>query len=403
MGDVFYIIYSFIGFLCSIIPSVWHWKYRNIAPLCLIFWVSLSNLICFLNSIIWFHGIEAKYTGYIYCDVAIKLTLAATSGELGAVAAISHYLSRIMKPMHSSMQTKIFKRRQAIEDLFMSFTCPVIIVCLHYIVQSARYVIDGINGCVPWSDRSWPAVLIILIWPPILGTIGAYYSVKVIFLYFKKQKKFQSILKDSKSSITLSRFIRLIGICSLLITVYLPLNIYALYTNVDIIIKSNIKYSWQHVHQWHQKPVLLSNNNVSFNRWLVPSNGIVIFIFFGMGSDAIVMYKEMARKLYIIKCFDFFKKIFKRKTKNTENSQDYYNSYDFEKSLDRCPPLFYNQIRDARIIDSDSLTDYSSILPVYTDYNRSYNFTDVPVYSHSRNNRCSPFEKCEYEFQNDKI
>ncbi|KAG4302693.1 hypothetical protein PCANB_001099 [Pneumocystis canis] len=404
MGDVFYIIYSLIGLLCSFIPSIWHWKYRNVAPLCLIFWIFITNLICFLNTIIWFNGIKTRHTGYIYCDIAVKLTLGSISGQQGAVAAISHYLSKVMKPLRSSLQTKVIRRRQMIQDLLMSFACPVVIMCLHYIVQSARYVIDGVNGCVPWSDQSWPTVVIVLIWPPILGSISAYYSVKVIFLCIKKQRQFQTILKDSKSSLTPSRFIRLIGISSLLIMVYLPLNIYILYTNVSQIIQAKIKYSWTSVHKWNQDIVFIKNDNISFNRWLIPSNGVVIFIFFGMGSDAVIMYKEMARKLYITKCYDFFrKKILKEKSENTKSNEDYYNSYEFEKSLNRCPPLFYNQVRDVRIIESDSLSDYPSTLPVYMNH-KLYNFTDIPVYDHNNpNDQSAPFEKYEYKIQDDKM
>ncbi|KAG5517985.1 hypothetical protein PMAC_000440 [Pneumocystis sp. 'macacae'] len=397
MGEVFYVIYSFIGFICSVIPSVWHWKYRNIAPLCLIFWIASSNLIYFINSIIWFNGASTKHLGYIYCDIATKLMLGSTSGELGAIAAISHYLSKVMSPVQSSVQTKTIRRRQAIEDLLMSFTCPIIIMCLHYIVQSARYMINGVNGCVPWSDQSWPTVIIILIWPPIFGTISAYYSARVIYLYFKKQKEFQNILRDSKSSMTLSRFIRLIGICSLLITVYLPLNIYMLCTNIFLITRTKIKYSWSDVHKWGDGIAFLKNDKISFNLWLMPSNGIVIFIFFGMGSDAIAMYKEIARKLHISWLFDF-KKCFTRRTRNL-SSKDYYNSYDFEKSINRCPPLFYNHVYDTHVVDSSSL-DYPPIPPVYSGYNKPCVFTDVPIYS-SRNFYSVPFQNYQYEFRHD--
>lgn len=376
MGDVFYIIYSFLGFLCSIIPSFWHWKYRNVAPLCLIFWVSITNLICFLNAIIWFNGSKTKYSGYIYCDIAIKFTLVSVTGQLGAITAISHYLSKIMKPKHSSIQTKTIRRRQAIEDLLLSFTLPIIMMSLHYIVQPRRYIIDGINGCISWLDRSWPTIIIILIWSPILGVIAAYFSTEVIILYFKKRKEFQNILKDSKSSMTFSRFVRLIGISFLMIAIYLPLNIYILYFNIIKITEKDIKYSWSAIHKWDNNIIVYSNNNIIFSYWLSSSNGIAIFIFFGMGSDALAMYKEIAKKLGIVQCFHFIqKKIFKKKTEDTKNEENFYNSYEFEKSLNRCPPLFYSQTKDIKIIESDSLNNYPSNHSL-TDYNKVRNYTD---------------------------
>ncbi|KTW31534.1 hypothetical protein T552_00176 [Pneumocystis carinii B80] len=336
MGEAFYIFFCLIGFLCSIIPSIWHWKYRNVAPLCLIFWVSSTNLVYFINSIIWYNGSETSYRGDLYCDIVTKLILGSVTGELGATAAITHYLSKIMKPSYSFLQSKITRRNQAIEDLLFSFGPPIMIMSLHYIVQPARYVIDGTSGCMPWTDRSWLAVAIVLLWPPVFGSISAYYSVKVIISYIKKRNEFQTVLKDSKTSMTLSRFIRLIGLSSLIITIYLPLNIYLLIANIAEIIRSNIKYSWSHVHNWSSIIFYVSKSNMPFNRWLSPSSGIIIFIFFGMGSDAIVMYKEIAKKLYITHFFHFIqRKIFRKKTQDIKDAENYYNSYSFEKSLGR--------------------------------------------------------------------
>lgn len=405
MGDVLYIIYCFIGFLCSVIPSIWHWKYRNVAPLCLIFWVSATNLIYFLNAIIWFDGHRTKYLGYVYCDIATKFILVSITGELGAITAISHYLSKIMKPTHSSTQTKVARKNQAIKDILLSFAAPITIMCLHYIVQPARYVINGISGCVPWVDRSWLSI-IIFIWPPLFGILAAYYSGKVIILYFKKQKEFQSVLKDSKSSITLSRFIRLIGISSVMVMVYLPLNIYLLSKNISEILASKIAYSWSSVHQWNTDVIIVSNDSISFNLWLSPSNGIAIFIFFGMGSDALAMYKEIAKKLYITSCFNFIKRLFfGKKMKDIKDAEDYYNSYDFEKSLDSCPPLFYSQTRDVKIYENGSLNDYSYFPPIYMDYNNKQDdFSNLSVHDqYCEKENSNTNDEHKQDLQNEKL
>ncbi|KAG5440793.1 hypothetical protein PCK2_000229 [Pneumocystis canis] len=187
--------------------------------------------------------------------------------------------------------------------------------------------------------------------------------------------------------------------------VYLPLNIYILYININRIIRTKIKYSWKSIHDWQQSIIFVSNKNISFNRWLTPSNGVVVFIFFGMGSDAVIMYKEIAKKLYLTKCYHFFrKKFFKNQTKHGKNNEDYYNSYEFEKSLNRCPPLFYNQVREVRFIENDSLNDYPSIPPVYMDHNKLYNFTDIPIYDHNNpNDQSAPFEKYEYKIQDNNM
>jgi pheromone a factor receptor len=61
-------VWSFIGFVVVLIPSPWHWRSRNVATLCLIFWLALYNMTRFINSLIW----ADNYANVVpvWCDIS---------------------------------------------------------------------------------------------------------------------------------------------------------------------------------------------------------------------------------------------------------------------------------------------------------------------------------------------
>jgi pheromone a factor receptor len=57
------------------------------------------------------------------------------------------------------------KIRERVVDILICAGIPVLQVALHYIVQLNRYYINAINGCAESWDRSWPTIVIMMIWP----------------------------------------------------------------------------------------------------------------------------------------------------------------------------------------------------------------------------------------------
>ena len=79
MPDVAFSFFSALGIVLAIVPAISHWRNRNVATLCLIFWVTLANLIYFLDSVIWSGDIADAWDGKIYCDIVVKLMVRRSS------------------------------------------------------------------------------------------------------------------------------------------------------------------------------------------------------------------------------------------------------------------------------------------------------------------------------------
>ena len=161
----------------SLIPLAWHIANKNIPAVFLTVWIVVYNVCILTNSFIWpTDSLYGTWDGKIFCDIQIKILIACAAGQMGAVAAIMRNLAKIMSDDISVIQTRAVRRRELIKDLVICLLIPVYMMAVHYIVQPVRYTIYAITGCAPTVDRSWPTIVLLLIWPPIAAIICGYYS-----------------------------------------------------------------------------------------------------------------------------------------------------------------------------------------------------------------------------------
>lgn len=159
----------------SIFPLIWHAKTGNIPAVCLITWIGVFNTIGFVNAFIWGENIFTAWEGRVFCDIQIKFLIAAAAGEMGSIAAITRNLAYIMRDDLPVMKTRAAKRRQMIEDLILCFGVSIWMMGIHYVVQPDRYWLIEVAGCVPSVDNSWPSIVLVFIWPPIIALVATYY------------------------------------------------------------------------------------------------------------------------------------------------------------------------------------------------------------------------------------
>ena len=161
-------------------PFIWHLKNRNLAASSLIFWIVLTNFFVFINSLIWHDDdLDSWWRGYILCDIEVKLMNAANVGVPASLVAIMRSLALVLDTERTIVQpTTAQRRRKLAVDILLCFGFPIYMIIVVYVVQNIRYYIFAISGCVPGIDNSWPSIVLIHIYSPLLSTIAVYYSSK---------------------------------------------------------------------------------------------------------------------------------------------------------------------------------------------------------------------------------
>ena len=171
-------ILALIMLIIDTAPLVWHVRNRNLAASSLVFWVMISNLMNFINPLIWpTDNIQQWWHGHILCDIEIKLMMAANFGVVGSMACIMRNLAKALDTEQTILSlSKAQRHRQTMINCLFCFGGSIYVMLVHYIVQPNRYYIFAISGCTSSFDNSWPKLILVFIWPPIICLIDAYYS-----------------------------------------------------------------------------------------------------------------------------------------------------------------------------------------------------------------------------------
>ena len=116
------------------------------------------------------------------------------------------------------------------------------------------------------------------------------YIVLILARLYRYRLTFASILASSNT--TKSRFMRLYILCLVWILVFIPTQAYVLYINLST---HRIPYSWSEAHdmaEWDNIIMTPSYGAIIFDRWVWLGSGVVTFIFFGLGREAVSMYRS---------------------------------------------------------------------------------------------------------------
>ena len=85
---------------------------------------------------------------------------------------------------------------------------------------------------------------------------------------------------------------RLYILCLVWILVFIPTQAYVLYVNLST---HRTSYSWSEAHDfadWDNIIMTPSYGAIIFDRWIWLGSGVVTFIFFGLGREAVSMYRS---------------------------------------------------------------------------------------------------------------
>lgn len=120
----------------------------------------------------------------------------------------------------------------------------------------------------------------------------------------QQRRELSQLVSNHSSALSVSRFIRLLALTSVIIVVTIPLQTFLLYTNLSGGVHPYI--SWANVHEGfgfvlqvtEAELAMLPNSTVQgvyVGNWMYPVAGLVFFVFFGVNTDLKEQYSRVAR------------------------------------------------------------------------------------------------------------
>ncbi|EEQ38306.1 putative pheromone a factor receptor [Clavispora lusitaniae] len=322
--------FSFIG-LCLLIPPLfYHIRFRNIPACTLIFWLCFKNLVSFVNAVIW--SKDDFYTatkGKGYCDVTVRIASGSASGELLAISCLMFNLYMIISARSQKFLDNKSNRKVLI-NLAMCWGLPLIITGISVAVQSTRYVIFRYRGCSAIYYPSYWYIVCVSIWTPVCALIGLIFAILTMTTFFLKRRDIKDILRCTNSGLNLRRFARLIIFSLLIIFAMVPLALYNFITSVNQLRHTNATWTIERDPHWSDILAIDAGTSQLAPIIIDICLSFCTFVLFGLGSDALALYK----RLFVVCGFSSFKSKSKQEFKVSEhfagNKQSTRNTVDSE-------------------------------------------------------------------------
>ncbi|ODO03101.1 hypothetical protein I350_05946 [Cryptococcus amylolentus CBS 6273] len=299
MHDLSLIVFSGLGIILILLPLPLHWRARNAGTLILISWLFIANLIFFVDGILWWDNYDLP-SSRVWCDIVGKLFIGFPVG----ISATSLCITRRLVMIASSTSVTITQRQKRIAlaiDLFLGIGAPLLVMALHYIVQSHRFDIVEGYGCQPVTWAGIPALFAVTWWSPLLTLIAAGYGVIALRFFLRRRLQFQTVLRSS-SGLDSRHYLRLMALASVDIIIGLPTTLFTLVVNIQ---QRRPYPSWDWVHlDWsrvelYPASIILTSATettaVTIPRWHAPLLSFVFFLFFGVSPDAMGEYARWVR------------------------------------------------------------------------------------------------------------
>lgn len=296
--------FSFLAFVLNIPPMCYHVGNRNIPASSLIFWLCYNNLTSFVNVLIWSgENFYLVTDAPGYCDLTVRISSGAPTGKICSLACLIMNLYLIIDARHHKFLESGSKRRTYI-NLAVCWTTPIFIMGTSVIVQSSRYVIMRYRGCVAPYGSTYVSFLLVTMWPLIWSFVATVFAVLTVWTYLSKRRDIKNILKCTNSGLNLRRFARLLVFSLLIMFMMCPFAIYNFVSDVKTYGLSTFNFAETHNDMWNYI-YKIDPGNVSFSSRIVDIVlSVITFLLFGLGTDALDMYRRALVKLG----FSMFKK-----------------------------------------------------------------------------------------------
>jgi pheromone a factor receptor len=149
--------------ILDIPPLIWHARQRNVAAWSVIAWLIIINFFNFINPLIWPRdNLLEWYDGSVLCDIEVRFFVGFTVALASASTMVMRKLANVMDTRNITVTTgRRMRARETMLDLVFCWGYPILLMILYYIVQSSRYFIFAVTGCVAAYTSSWPSAIFI--------------------------------------------------------------------------------------------------------------------------------------------------------------------------------------------------------------------------------------------------
>ncbi|KAJ7223586.1 pheromone A receptor-domain-containing protein [Mycena pura] len=289
-------IIAFVGSVLVLVPLPWHLQAQNSGTCFYVLWSFLATLNQFINSIVWAN--DTVNRAPVWCDISIRIMLAASVGTPAASLCINRRLYQIATVQAVGM-SKAEKRRAAFIDTLICVLLPLVYLVLQYIVQGHRFDVIEQIGCYPAIYNTLPAYFLSFIWPPVIGCISAVYGVFTLRAFLRRRAASSQFIAPSGSSknpgLTGGHYLRLMALATTDIILTTPLGFFFIYLNRSAepfapwISWADTHFNFSRVGQipafaWRAQR--LTALGFQFTRWMAPVSALMFFAFFGCAADA---------------------------------------------------------------------------------------------------------------------
>ncbi|CCE61352.1 hypothetical protein TPHA_0A02700 [Tetrapisispora phaffii CBS 4417] len=298
---------STVALILLIPPFIWHSHSKNIPAVILLIWLTLMNIKSIVDSAIWSNSdFATNWDGKIWCDIMTKLQMGANIGISCSVTNIVYNLHYILKADQVLLEWDSWKR--IVIDLSISLITPICVMGFSYILQVFRYGIARYSGCQNLLTPSWITTVLYTMWMLIWALVGTIYAISLLYIFYKKKKDVKDILHCTNSGLNLARFVRLLIFCLLIILVMFPFSIYTFVQDLQNLQK-NFDFKSTHSNSSWNIIIRFDPGRPLYNIWLYILMSYLVFIIFGLGSDALNMYERILYSMKLGFIVELFKKL----------------------------------------------------------------------------------------------
>ncbi|KAJ2928484.1 hypothetical protein H1R20_g8609, partial [Candolleomyces eurysporus] len=290
--------FALLGFILSVIPLPWHLHAWNSGTVYYMLWVAIACMNQFVNSIVWHDNVVNHAP--IWCEISIRIMMGSSVAIPASSLCINRRLYKIAN-VQAVAVTHRDKYRAILVDTLICLVFPLMFVAVQYVVQGHRFDILEDVGCFPAIYNTIPAFFLGTIWPLVIGIISASYCIATLIAFNRRRLEFSSFLRSNQSSLTFSRYFRLMALAMTDIMLTTPLSIFTIWLN-SVATPVSPWISWEDTHFDYGRigryPAVVWKMNhlgsvgIEFSRWMVPVCAVIFFTFFGLAAEARKSYKD---------------------------------------------------------------------------------------------------------------